>query len=210
MPKLKPAEIEARRNEIIEAARTCFLRSGFHQTTTDEICHEANITPGGLYHYFTSKEELIAVVIEESAKTAIERMRTAVEAADSTESAFRQAIGFLRTALMDPDIDNIARLDVEIWAEMLTNEKLAERNATIWTLRMRWLEVLIEIGQRDGLIPKDANKMGLASLMLAMLIGLRTGRLILGEEFDQLGALDELLRMQSIENPKPRVGVENG
>ena len=205
MPKLKPEELQARRDEIIDAARTCFLRSGFHQTTTDEICREANITPGGLYHYFTSKDDLIAVVIENSAKNAMERMRTAVEAADSTESAFRQAIGFLHSALMDPDIDNIARLDVEIWAEMLKNEKLAERNAAIWTLRLRWLEALIDIGQRDGLIAAEVERRPLASLMLATFIGLRTGRLILGEEFDQLGALDELLRMQNIDNPIPRV-----
>ena len=39
----------------------------------DEICREANITPGGLYHYFGSKEELIAAVIDRSAQTAVER-----------------------------------------------------------------------------------------------------------------------------------------
>ncbi len=37
MPKLKPEEMESRKRETIEAARRCFLRSGFHQTTTDEI-----------------------------------------------------------------------------------------------------------------------------------------------------------------------------
>jgi len=37
VPKLKPEELESRRNEIIDAARACFLRNGFHRTTTDEI-----------------------------------------------------------------------------------------------------------------------------------------------------------------------------
>lgn len=208
MPKLKPEEIEARRNEIIEAARTCFLRSGFHQTTTDEICREANITPGGLYHYFTSKDELIAVVIEHSAKNAMERMRAVVEAADDTESAFRQAVGLLQSALTDGDNENIARLDVEIWAESLKNEKLAERNQSIWTLRLRWLEALTETGIRDGLIPSDVDKHANASLMLAILIGLRTGKLLLGDQFDTIGALDELLKLQAARTSFPAVSLK--
>ncbi len=68
MPKLKPEEIENRRREIVVAARACFLRNGFHQTTTDEICHEAAISPGGLYHYFGSKEEIISAVIEDTTR----------------------------------------------------------------------------------------------------------------------------------------------
>src|SRR5450759_106315 len=90
MPKLKPAELEARRTEIIDAARLCFLRSGFHRTTTDEICHEANITPGGLYHYFRSKEELIAAVIDSSAEAAAQRMQDLIDRAPNTEAALVQ------------------------------------------------------------------------------------------------------------------------
>lgn len=208
MPKLKPEEVEARRNEIVEAARTCFLRSGFHLTTTDEICREASITPGGLYHYFTSKDELISVVIEHSARSAMNRMRAVVEAAGDAESAFRQAVLFLHSTLTDPDIDNIARLDVEIWAESFRNEKLAERNTAIWTMRLRWLEAMIETGMRDGLIDPDLDKHATASLMLAVLIGLRTGRLLLGDEFDQVGALDALLKMQGISGRIPRLKVK--
>jgi AcrR family transcriptional regulator len=205
MPKLKPEELQSRRLEIIEAARACFLRSGFHQTTTDEICREASITPGGLYHYFTSKDELIAAVIEHSARAAVDRMRNIVEEADSTESAFRQAVGFLQQTLIDPDIDNVARLDVEIWAESFKSPKLAERNASMWTLRLRWLEAMVETGIRDGIFDQTVSPKPMASLMLAVLIGLRTGRLILGEEFDTVGALASLLKMQGARVELPEV-----
>ena len=94
MPKLKPEELQTRRREIIDAARACFLRAGFHHTTTDEICREANITPGGLYHYFGSKEELIAAVTERSAEDAVERMRGLIAEAMDAKSAFRQVSEF--------------------------------------------------------------------------------------------------------------------
>src|ERR1044072_6668446 len=53
-----------RRFEILEAAQTCFARSGFHQTSMQEICTEAGMSPGNLYRYFRSKEEIIAGIAE--------------------------------------------------------------------------------------------------------------------------------------------------
>jgi AcrR family transcriptional regulator len=196
MPKLKPEELEARRLEIIEAARACFLRTGFHQTTTDEICREANITPGGLYHYFTSKDELISAVIERSANTAIDRMRELIAEADDTESAFRQVAGFFVQAMQDPDLENVTRLDVEIWAESTKNEKLAERNRAAWVLREKWLEALIQRGLESGLLNPATEPKGMANLLLAVLIGLRVGKLLLREEFDTIGAMRSLFSMQ--------------
>ena len=53
-----------RRFEILQAAQTCFARSGFHQTSMQEICTEAGMSPGNLYRYFRSKEEIIAGIAE--------------------------------------------------------------------------------------------------------------------------------------------------
>src|SRR5690348_18411342 len=59
------AQLQAdRRDEILAAAQTCFARSGFHQTSMQEICAEAGMSPGNLYRYFPSKEALIAGISE--------------------------------------------------------------------------------------------------------------------------------------------------
>ncbi len=198
MPKLKPEEVEARRLEIIEAARACFLRSGFHETTTDEICHEASITPGGLYHYFDSKEELIAAVIEHSAKIATERMRSLIEGADDAESAFRQVADFFSDTMRDADIDNVTRLEIEIWAEALKNDKLATTGRSAWKLRQNWLETLVQRGIDDGVYDaKVVEARAMASLLLAIYIGLRVGRLLGGEAFDTPGAMGSLFMMHA-------------
>lgn len=193
MPKLKPEELETRRREIIEAARTCFLRSGFHQTTTDEICREASITPGGLYHYFSSKEEIISAVIEQSARTIIDKLRPMIEGADDVRSAFRQVLDFYVDFLQDPDVDNITRLDIEIWAEMLKNEKLAAINRAAWALRRQWLEALIRRGIAEGVYTQsNIDVTGFASLMLAILVGMRLGKLLWKGDFDLDGAMQSL------------------
>jgi len=199
MPKLKPEELKARRMEIIEAARACFLRSGFHQTTTDEICHEASITPGGLYHYFSSKDELIAAVVEHSAETATEHMRSLIAGADDTESAFRQVAGFFfDTMQQDKDIDNATRLEIEIWAEALMNDKLATTGQAAWKLRQDWLEALVQRGIDDGVYDAKVVDAGaMSSLLMAIYIGLRVGRLLGGETFDTPGAMRSLFMMHA-------------
>jgi AcrR family transcriptional regulator len=198
MPKLKPEELETRRKEIIAAARACFLRNGFHQTTTDEICREANITPGGLYHYFGSKDELIAAVIDRSAGAVVDRMRTLIEEAMTAESAFRQVAQFFFATMRDPDIDNITRLEIEIWAETLKNDKLREKSQRAWAVRQRWLEALVKRGVEEGVYDAEVvEPRAMASLLLAIFAGLRLGRLMWKEDFDTNGALRSLFMMHA-------------
>ena len=49
-----------RRAEILAAAQRCFVRSGFHGASMQDICAEAGMSPGNLYRYFPSKEALMA------------------------------------------------------------------------------------------------------------------------------------------------------
>lgn len=197
MPKLKPEELETRRREIIDAARACFLRSGFHKTTTDEICKEANITPGGLYHYFGSKEELIAAVIDRSAETAVERMRNLIADSMNAESAFRQVGSIFFQTMQDSEIDNATRLELEIWVEGLKNEKLLDKSKKAWAMRMRWLEALVARGISEGIYDAEVvEPRAMASLLIAIWLGLRMGRLM-GEEFDLSGALRSFTMMHA-------------
>lgn len=198
MPKLKPEELESRRQEIIEGARTCFLRNGFHKTTTDEICREASITPGGLYHYFSGKDQIISAVIEQSAKDMLDTLRATTEEAEDTRSAFQRASAFFIEQMQDPERDNVARLDIEIWAETLKNEKLAELNRESWALRREWLENLIKRGVQEGVYNSErADPRGLSSLFMAILIGLRVGKLLWRDDFDLNGAILALYLMNS-------------
>ena len=197
MPKLKPEELETRKREIIDAARACFLRSGFHRTTTDEICREASITPGGLYHYFGSKEELIAAVIETSATAAVDRMKELIAESMDAESAFRQVSSFFSEAMQDPDLDNATRLELEIWVEGMKNERLFEKSQRAWAMRRKWLEALVERGVKDGIYnPETVEPRALSSLLIAIYLGLRFGRLM-GDEFDMQGAIRSLFMMHA-------------
>ena len=64
-PKVSEQHVEARRKQILDAAFACFAREGFHQTTMQEICREAGLSPGAVYSYFNSKEEIIEASCQE-------------------------------------------------------------------------------------------------------------------------------------------------
>jgi len=60
-----PKVVEDRREQIMDAALHVFSQKGFERTTNKDIADEAGITPGLIYHYFKSKENLLKAVIED-------------------------------------------------------------------------------------------------------------------------------------------------
>ncbi|MCC6857465.1 MAG: helix-turn-helix transcriptional regulator, partial [Bryobacterales bacterium] len=52
------------RDRILDAARDLFLREGFEGVSVRRIAERAGCSPGMLYHFFTSKELLLARLVE--------------------------------------------------------------------------------------------------------------------------------------------------
>jgi AcrR family transcriptional regulator len=197
MPKLKPEEVETRNREILDAARACFLRKGFHATSTDDICREASITPGGLYHYFGSKDELIAAVIEDAAKQAVANLSALAEESANTRSSVRALSALVAQSARNPEMESATRLDLDIWAETLRNEKLADTTKQAWRIRRGWLESLIQSGIAEGYYSDEVNPRGLANLFMIMWLGLRLGRVLWREDFDPEGTVQALALMHT-------------
>jgi AcrR family transcriptional regulator len=54
-----------KKRAILEAARESFARYGYKATTMDHVAHIANVAKGTIYHFFSSKEELFHVILQE-------------------------------------------------------------------------------------------------------------------------------------------------
>lgn len=55
-----------RRNEILEAAKKLLYTKGYDQMTIQDLLDELNISKGAFYHYFSSKQNLLDAIIEQS------------------------------------------------------------------------------------------------------------------------------------------------
>ena len=69
------ASTQKKRRRVIETAIRLFMEKGYDQASVDEIIQEANISKGTFYHYFQSKEELLAELTIGQAEI-IERWQT--------------------------------------------------------------------------------------------------------------------------------------
>jgi len=54
---------DERKEEIIKAARALFQSKDYDKTTMQELIERLNIAKGTLYHYFSSKQELLEAVV---------------------------------------------------------------------------------------------------------------------------------------------------
>lgn len=56
---------EVRRAAILEAARHCFSKKGYANTSVQHIASSAGLTKGGVYFHFASKESILAALVAE-------------------------------------------------------------------------------------------------------------------------------------------------
>jgi AcrR family transcriptional regulator len=71
------AVADARRALVLDAARAAFFELGLERASVREIARRAGYTPGAIYSYFASKEEMYGALLAES----LERLNAAVAVA---------------------------------------------------------------------------------------------------------------------------------
>ena len=182
MPKVTEAYLEARRQEIIEAAIACFTRKGFHQTTVDDICRQAELSPGAVYRYFASKEEIIDAAVRESGQT---DFASSPDFASWIEEAVTNFDDFVKLTKMfnsiwyqrmQPGVETIEmemKLRVRAWAEALQNPEVQEEILQRWEHRLDLFEQIVGRAQELGQINSDLDPGAAARTILAIGEGTR-------------------------------------
>src|SRR5581483_11495215 len=77
MPKVSQQYRDARRDQILNAARRCFLRDGFHATSMQDLFKESGLSSGAFYRYFASKDDVIIAIAEDNTRDVMALIRTA-------------------------------------------------------------------------------------------------------------------------------------
>jgi TetR/AcrR family transcriptional repressor of uid operon len=214
MPKLKPETQQARRERILDAAEVCFARSGFHRCTMQDICREAGISPGALYVYFASKEDLIAGIVDRDRAKLAAQLAELAHAPDLLSALARLGEHY---AVEEPQYKRV--LGLEIGGEATRNPTVAATFRSVDAYCRQSFEQVFERARQDGKIKPQDDPHTLAEVVSLIGDGLFWRRAV-DPDFDAHKVLPVLVRMVStLLNPvdpamagsaKPRPAVKAG
>ncbi|MGO9154512.1 TetR/AcrR family transcriptional regulator [Mycobacterium sp.] len=83
---------DTRRAELLDRAAALFLRHGYDNVSLNDLIADAGVSNGAFYHWFPSKDALIATLAERSAREAFAAVEHAVDGCDGDALARLNAL----------------------------------------------------------------------------------------------------------------------
>jgi TetR/AcrR family fatty acid metabolism transcriptional regulator len=140
-----------KRRLLLDAAVRVFARKGFHAARVGDIAEEAGVAHGLLYHYFSSKDEVLATVFRETWSDLLRAVSDVEKSGDSAGEQLRQVAAILlRSWRRNPDLVRVLVREVTRTAEV-------ERRVEEIDAAFAALERIILEAQRSGELREDVD-----------------------------------------------------
>lgn len=159
---------DKKRIEVLKAAGKCFRKTGFHQTSMQQICAETGLGPGAVYRYFTGKEAIIEAMVEDErrqTRAMLLQMRDAVSIQQALSNATRLFAERYRTG-------GDASLMTEVYAEGMRSKRVGTVLRKIEAEWIMGLTNLLRIAQARGQIDASLDAAQTALFLTGMWDGM--------------------------------------
>ncbi|MCA2213868.1 TetR/AcrR family transcriptional regulator [Jidongwangia harbinensis] len=179
MPRVSEDHLIARREQILVAARTCFLRNGLHNTTMQDLIAEAGLSVGAVYRYFKSKNEIINAIAESVAGgiTALLQEVSTREPAPPLVEALSEVFDAINVQVGE---NGNFPLAVQVWGEATLDPAIREIVRHRYQgMREAYVTLARRAVERGELAP-DTDVEAAASVLFGLIPGFALQRLFLG------------------------------
>jgi AcrR family transcriptional regulator len=112
---------QLRRDQIVDAARQCVVRHGFHAASMAEIAAAARMSVGQIYRYFPNKDAIVHAIVE---RIVVKRLQGMIETRGSADLPTLLAERLIGGGTEEPREDQILML--EVTAEATRNPTVAQ------------------------------------------------------------------------------------
>ncbi|PWR08814.1 TetR/AcrR family transcriptional regulator [Micromonospora sicca] len=179
VPRVSDEHLAARRQQILDAARRCFLRDGFHNTSMQDVIAEAGLSVGAVYRYFPSKNDLITSIAQSVIGGADEVFAelVAVEPPLPLVEALDRALSYVDT---QAGPDGVLPLAIQVWSETQRDPALAEFVKATYAGFRRHFAALVRRAQQVGEVPADADPEAVGAALFALVPGYFMQRILTG------------------------------
>jgi AcrR family transcriptional regulator len=180
MPPVSQRYREARRRQILDAARRCFARAGFHSTSMQDVFAESGLSSGAVYGYFAGKDEIVAAIVEEVLTEVVTGLDVVT---DSEQLPPLHAVAGRLIHTLDRDArgDELARLAVQVWAEAAHDEELRARLAGYYRQLLDRFAALVRRYQAAGVVVPSADADHVAQVLTSLGPAFLSQRALLGD-----------------------------
>jgi TetR/AcrR family transcriptional regulator, fatty acid metabolism regulator protein len=142
---------EEKRRVILDAAVRVFAHKGFHTSRVGDIAEEAGIAHGLLYHYFSSKDEVLETIFRDNWTLLLDR----IHAVEESDEPAREQLGhvaaiLLRTWRHEPDVVRVLVREIARSPEL--QQRIGELVKPIDAIQR-----IVEHGQRAGEFRADLD-----------------------------------------------------
>lgn len=141
-----------KRTLILEGALRAFAKKGFYNTRVSEIASEAGVADGTIYLYFKNKDDLLISLFEDRMEWIIARLDAELQAVEGDVLETLRTFVRLHFQLAVENRNLAEFITVELrqsakFVKEYKNPKFADY--------LRFLQSLIEDGQRQGIFRSD-------------------------------------------------------
>jgi AcrR family transcriptional regulator len=142
---------EEKRRLILDAAVRVFAAKGFHTSRVGDIAEEAGVAHGLLYHYFSSKDEVLETVFRDHWSRVLDRVHDAETSEGSAVDRLRAITRALFSSwLEEPDVVRVVIREIARTAEI--EEHVGELVKPVGAIRR-----VVEAGQSSGEFRSDLD-----------------------------------------------------
>jgi len=167
MARVSDEYMTRRREEILEAAKACFARQGFHATSMRDIYRECGLSPGAVYNHFASKDEIVRALGEQRLREALSQREALALIEDPIEALRLLAAGTREALVREEDL----LLDLQLAAEALRNDSIAEVSREAFDATLETVVGLIGRAQRTGHLDRQIDPDALARVLVGVFQG---------------------------------------
>lgn len=179
MPRVSDDHLERRRQQILDAARRCFARKGFHLTSMQDVFAESGLSAGAVYRYFKSKNEIIHAIASEKQGGAVKLLEEITK--EDPLPPFEEIIERFFTLIQEVlDEDGSLRVAPQVWAEALHDPVYQAIIAELFTGVRSWWAELASRMRDAGRLPEDADPEAVGATMMCTMPGFVLQRMLMG------------------------------
>ncbi|WP_394219149.1 TetR/AcrR family transcriptional regulator [Halobacillus trueperi] len=180
-PRVSKEHLKQRRADIMEAARNVFIKHGYEHTTMKHVMEAAGVSRGGLYQYFSNKEDLFEALLEEGLTDEAEATEDSLEKVESYWDLLMQLL-FGEDGNPDTEMDPLAPSKLEFFITGRNDERRRAYGEKRYETGLRMYNDLIKKGQKSGEFSDRYESELVARSIITFIDGLALDHAILPEE----------------------------